>query len=242
MSRFSLKRLPSPAMAVAFIALLATLSGTAIALPGKNTVDSGDIKKGAVRGKDIRKNAVTGKKVKNNSLTGSDVKSLTGGDVNDNSLGGNDVDETSLAKVPSAAAADTAQSAGSAATTASLVTFNVGMNRGDARRQVAKVGPVTLYGRCEEAAGSIHAYLEAETSLNDTYTDNDNDLDVGEIASVDDLTSLPTSADFTSVEPDFWHPTAGGSFEDDGESVGILVAYPGAECRFFGTVPVIPAA
>jgi hypothetical protein len=55
---------PSPAMAVAFIALLAALSGTAVALPGKNTVDSGD----------IRKNAVNSKKVKDRSLLARDFK------------------------------------------------------------------------------------------------------------------------------------------------------------------------
>jgi hypothetical protein len=114
MSRFSLKRLPSPALAVAFVALIAALSGTAIALPGKNTVDSGDIKKGAVKGKDIGKNAVSGSKVKGNSLTGSDIKGLSGSDVTDDSLGGGDVNEASLAKVPSAASADSAASAGNA--------------------------------------------------------------------------------------------------------------------------------
>ena len=57
------KRRPSPAMAVAFVALLAALSGTAVALPGKNTVNSGDIKNGQVKGKDIGKNTVTAKKV-----------------------------------------------------------------------------------------------------------------------------------------------------------------------------------
>jgi len=31
-------------MAVAFLALLAALCGTAVALPGRNTVDSGDIR------------------------------------------------------------------------------------------------------------------------------------------------------------------------------------------------------
>jgi hypothetical protein len=36
-------RRPKPAMIVAFIALVAALSGSAVALPGKNTVDSGDI-------------------------------------------------------------------------------------------------------------------------------------------------------------------------------------------------------
>lgn len=63
MHRLSGRR-PSPAMAVAFVALLAALSGTAVALPGKNGVDSGD----------IRKNAVNSKKVKNNSLLLADFK------------------------------------------------------------------------------------------------------------------------------------------------------------------------
>jgi hypothetical protein len=66
MHRFS--RRPSPAMAVAFIALLAALSGTAVALPGQNTVDSGDIRKGAVKRSDIARNAVNSSKVANNSL------------------------------------------------------------------------------------------------------------------------------------------------------------------------------
>jgi hypothetical protein len=75
-------RWPSPAMAVAFVALLAALSGTAIALPDKNTVDSGDIKNGQVKGKDIGKNAVNAAKVANGTLTGADVKdkSLTASD------------------------------------------------------------------------------------------------------------------------------------------------------------------
>jgi hypothetical protein len=84
---------PSPAMAVAFIALLAALSGTAVALPGKNTVDSGDIKKGNVKSSDLAANAVRGGKVRNGSLTGADSK--------DNSLTGADVDESTLGQVPS---------------------------------------------------------------------------------------------------------------------------------------------
>jgi hypothetical protein len=100
-------RLPSPAMAVAFIALLAALSGTATALQGKNTVDSGDIKNGQVKTKDIAKNAVTGAKVKNGSLTGADIKN--------NSLTGDDINESTLGQVPSANTANTANSANSVA-------------------------------------------------------------------------------------------------------------------------------
>ncbi len=67
-------RRPSPAMVVGFVALLAALSGTAVALPGVNLIDSGDIKNGQVKRADIGKNAVTGEKVANGALTGADVK------------------------------------------------------------------------------------------------------------------------------------------------------------------------
>jgi hypothetical protein len=73
MRRF-ISRRPSPAMIVGFMALVIALSGTAGALPGINSVDSGDIKNGQVKRKDIAKNAVNGRKVKNGSLTGKDVK------------------------------------------------------------------------------------------------------------------------------------------------------------------------
>ena len=74
-------RRPSPAMVVAFVALLAAVGGTAAALPGKNTVDSGDIRKGAVKRSDIARNAVNGRKVANGSITGKDVKESTLGKV-----------------------------------------------------------------------------------------------------------------------------------------------------------------
>ncbi len=61
-------------MVVAICALIAALCGTAIALPGKNTVDSGDIKNGQVKRADIRNNAVTSGKVSNGSLLAKDFK------------------------------------------------------------------------------------------------------------------------------------------------------------------------
>ena len=47
------KRLPSPAIIVAIVALVAALGGSAVALQGKNSVKSNDIAPGAVKGKDI---------------------------------------------------------------------------------------------------------------------------------------------------------------------------------------------
>ena len=107
MRRFFDRR-PSPAMAVAFVALLAALSGTAVALPGINTVDSGDIKNSTIRSKDVRNNNLKGSDVRNGSLTGTDVKndSLTGADINESTLG----------QVPSANTANSANSANTANT------------------------------------------------------------------------------------------------------------------------------
>jgi len=78
------KRAPAPALIVAIIALVAALTGSAVALPGKNSVQSNDIKKNAIRSKHV----------KNDSLKGVDIK------------------ESTLAQVPSAASADSATDVG----------------------------------------------------------------------------------------------------------------------------------
>src|SRR5918999_2722254 len=99
-------RWPPPAMAIAFIALLAALSGTAVALPGKNTVDSGDIKRGAVKTSDIARSSVRGASVANGSLSGADAR--------DDSLSGADIQESTLGTVPSASTANSANTANTA--------------------------------------------------------------------------------------------------------------------------------
>jgi hypothetical protein len=125
-------------MAVAVLALFVALSSSAVALKGKNTVDSGDIKNGAVRSSDARNESLTGTDIQgltgadvndesltgndvtglagtdinDNSLTGADVSGLTGGDVTDDSLTGNDIDESSLDVVPFASQASGAANSG----------------------------------------------------------------------------------------------------------------------------------
>jgi hypothetical protein len=102
MRRFIARR-PSPAMGVAFVALLAALSGTAVALPSTNTVDSGDIKNNAVRSNDIRNNNVSSRDLRNGTVTGTDTR--------DDSLSGLDIDESTLGQVPSANTANRANTA-----------------------------------------------------------------------------------------------------------------------------------
>ena len=54
----SKRRLPSPAMLVAIFALVVGLTGSAVALQGKNSVKSNDIAPSAVKASDIHKLAV----------------------------------------------------------------------------------------------------------------------------------------------------------------------------------------
>ena len=79
---------------VSTIALFLALTGGAFALQGKNSVDSGDIKKDNVKSSDIK------------SPNG--VKT---GDVTDNGLTGTDIDESTLGQVPSALNANNANNA-----------------------------------------------------------------------------------------------------------------------------------
>lgn len=59
---------PTPALLIALAALVAAMSGAAVALPGKGTVTTNDIRKGAVETKNIAKRAVKGKNLAEDSV------------------------------------------------------------------------------------------------------------------------------------------------------------------------------
>jgi hypothetical protein len=56
------------ALALAVVALFVAIGGVAGALPGKNTVNSGDVKKNTLKSGDIKDDGVTGKDVKESTL------------------------------------------------------------------------------------------------------------------------------------------------------------------------------
>ena len=62
---------------VGYVAMFLALAGSAAALPGSNTVDSGDIVNGEVKRPDVAGAAVTSAKVADDSLTGSDIDEST---------------------------------------------------------------------------------------------------------------------------------------------------------------------
>jgi hypothetical protein len=57
MKRF--KKLPSPALVVACIAVAIAIGGTAVALPGRSTVNSGDIVNRSIKEVDLRRSALS---------------------------------------------------------------------------------------------------------------------------------------------------------------------------------------
>ena len=72
MSRI-LRRRPSPAMIVAFVALCVALAGTATALPGRSRVKKDDIARAAVRAKHLYTNAVRTKHIRARNVTRSKI-------------------------------------------------------------------------------------------------------------------------------------------------------------------------
>jgi hypothetical protein len=65
---------PSPALIVAVIALAVALGGSAVALPGKGSVDKNDLEKNAVVSKAIKKNAVKAKHIRSGQVRADEIR------------------------------------------------------------------------------------------------------------------------------------------------------------------------
>jgi hypothetical protein len=109
-----LSRRPSPALVIACIALFVSLGGVSYGV-ATGFIDSREIKNNQVRSSDLRNNSIRTFDIRNNEVRGFDIRNSTvqGRDVALNTLTGADISEQDLAKVPSAASADTATTAGS---------------------------------------------------------------------------------------------------------------------------------
>jgi hypothetical protein len=138
-----------------------------------NTVRSNDIRNDAIFSKDIRNDALFSKDVRNNTVRSADIRnntlrtfdvrnneirgfdirnsSVQGRDVALNTLTGADVSEESLGKVPSAAAADTAASAGNANTVGgmSVAKFFAKQDNGTAPTEVFRGQGFVIEAGCQ---------------------------------------------------------------------------------------------
>ena len=169
-------RRPSPAMIVAIIALVGALAGSAVALPGKNTVQSNDIKKNAVKSKHLKNNGVKGI----------------------------DIDESSLGTVPSATNAvnarnaENARNAVNAVNAVNLVSHaRIAQFLGEGTHTLGTIGPFELIGDCTvEGGGNDTAVLQIETSTNDSalVSDTSTDLDFDTADNPQDLNAASAAS------------------------------------------------
>jgi hypothetical protein len=90
-------RRPSPAMAVALMALFVSLCGVSYGV-ATGSIASREIKNGGVRGKDVKDGAIRGRDIRNNTLLGRDVRdgTLRGADVRNDALTGTDIAPNSI--------------------------------------------------------------------------------------------------------------------------------------------------
>ena len=136
---------------VGYLALFVALSGTAMALPGKNTVDSGDIINGEVQKKDIGAGQVETEEVADESLGSADIGGLGGGDITNgalsgddfgtNSIGGAKIDESTLGQVPAATVGGYGRSINTNGCNPSSETRRYSRRRNDARAYCRKSKP-----------------------------------------------------------------------------------------------------
>lgn len=196
------RNMPSASMVVAFTALLLALGGTAVALPGNNTVTSGDIKNGQVKTQDIRNGGVLTQDIRNNTVRTQDIRNggvlgkdvrngtLTGADVRNNTLTGADVDESTLATVPRAILAAGADTANRATRVDSVKTAGfkrVGTSASDpdpnaARDAATRVplfsfGAFDFYGKCfaDSDDDNVIGEVLIATRVDGSIFDSDND-------------------------------------------------------------------
>jgi hypothetical protein len=159
----SLSRRPSPALVISCVALFASLGGVSYAV-ATGSIDSREIRNNAIRSKDVRNNTLRTFDIRNNEVRGFDVRNSTlqGRDVAFNTLTGSDISENDLGKVPSAATADSATTAGSVGTLRTIAP--TALAEGASPVTLATHGPLTLTGACEPSGAGTEASVRVQTS------------------------------------------------------------------------------
>jgi hypothetical protein len=143
-------RRPSPALIVASLALFISLSGVSYGV-ATGFIDSREIKNNQVRSIDIRNNEIRTRDLRNNEVRGIDIRNSTvqSRDIALNGVQGVDVKEDTLSKVPSAATADSATTAGGVSTLKIIPVTTV--PDGSTPVVLATHGPLTLSADCATA-------------------------------------------------------------------------------------------
>jgi hypothetical protein len=200
-----MSRRPSPALVIACIALFVSLGGVSYGV-ATGFIDSREIKNNEIRSGDLRNNEIRTRDLRNNEVRGIDVRNSTiqSRDIAINGVQGVDVREDTLAKVPSAAAADLAGAATTAQSVDDLrVIAPVTLAKGAASVTLATHGPLTVALRCFPEGGGTTAEVTVDSSADDATalgegTTGENDLDAADpaasVIAVGDQAGAPRSA------------------------------------------------
>jgi hypothetical protein len=186
---------------ISCIALFVSLGGVSYGV-ATGFIDSREIKNNEIRSADVRNNQLRTFDIRNNEVRGFDIRNSTvqGRDVAFNTLTGADISEEDLAKVPSAAQADAATSAGSAGGVTPKG-FAYQGQAGSGFVQFLNSGGLTLSARCVDGptptlqvqADTIVANSEISLSVG-TALNDDADFDPG-----DDFLVVNDGADGTGT-------------------------------------------
>jgi hypothetical protein len=182
-----LRRRPSPALVISCVALFVSLGGVSYGV-ATGFIDSREIQNNTVSSKDLRNNTVRTFDLRNNEVRGFDIRNSTvqGRDVALNTLTGADVSERDLDKVPSAIAADSAVTAGSA-NGVTPKPFSYAAQAGSGFVEVVNLGGLRLEAACGMGMTPILQVRASTAASNSELSSifpgtsvNEPDLDVGE--------------------------------------------------------------
>ena len=212
-----LRRRPSPALLVSFIALFAALGGSAYAL----TITGANIRNGTVRGADVKNYSLTGKDIARDSLGRVPIKEER-------------LDATKLGKVKSAGAADSV----GGVTTKRIARFALSTN---GSKELLRQGPLVFSARCRMDGADQAAEIVVQTAQNGAAVDgveNDPQLNIGETVVLARAAAAPGT-------PSFQQAGAGAAIAPDGTEVLGQELYTGTSvigqvnvCQFGGAFDV----
>ncbi len=195
MRRFRPSR-PSPAMAVALLALFVALGGTGIA--ASRFISAKQVRKGSLPGDRLKRASVAGDRLKRGGVNGDRLKR--------DSVGGLAIRESRLAKVPAAGLADNAVNASNAQNANTLARFAVlqtvrltatsGASDALARaaapaRTLFQKGQLSLSAKCFSSGTGVTAEVYLGTSVNGAVLEGYDNLRGGATDASYVLTSTP---------------------------------------------------
>lgn len=248
MKRLILRR-PTPATAIASVALFVSLGGVSYGVATgsidsreikDNSVRTQDIARGGVHASDVRNDSIRTEDLRNNEVRGLDIRNSTirGIEIALNSITGSDIAESSLETVPSATTAATAGTAATARTADTLDgldssafarpedlgRFSLKLGDGETR-VVATHGQVSVTAQCIDGGARDEVRLYATTTSDGALMD-------GEDANDDHLTqataltaaTIPTSAELAVF---LRSPAATTAAVDDSNGGGFVVGPDG---------------